>query len=180
MLKAVLAHAGSDRAKSPATAWRFASGLQQKACGSLVLSVLYVGGRQRLRLLPPSCKGLGQLQPRRRRLILDGLVFRRRPCLGAGSGGVCVSLSSFQRTKALVSLMTGCPRSLPLSLLLRRRPSGEPYEITAHFTATSTLFSSRNRICEPVCCRTWGRSLAASAFDRRRCVKRVSPSYGAN
>ena len=69
-----------------------------------------INGRQSPYFLMPPCGDLGQLEPQRRRLILDGLVF----FVSAGNTVVTVlqaaapearqdemcALSSFQRTKA--------------------------------------------------------------------------------
>lgn len=130
------------------------------------LSVLYVGGHQsphvsisRLGIRPAVFTAFLKspvLEPQCRRLILDGLVSSRRPrraCARRFVRDGVHALSSFQRTKAPVSRscrLSGAPR--PPSCLLRWRPSGEPYELTACFQplSTSDLASSRlNRLPRP-------------------------------
>jgi hypothetical protein len=117
-------------------------------------------------------KGFGQRKPRRRRLILDGLVFRRRPRLRAGYGGVCTLYLVFKEPRH-PSAVADCP-AFPTTFAFDSAVSfrGTLRDYRAFCRCVNPLF-----VAEPVLENRLLSSLravvAASAFDRRRRVKRV-------
>ena len=122
---------------SPSTA------IFNKRLVALLFCVLYQ--RSPESLPPTSLAGLGQLEPQRRWLILDGLVAPTRPC--GRVENVCTFYLVFKEPRLRRPSSTrpsGIPN--PPSLSLRWRPLGEPYELTTLARPCQHLFSSRPQV----------------------------------
>ena len=150
---------------------RFMSVSSTKGLWLFCLSVLYVGGHQRHHVLPPSCENFGPLQPRRRRLILDGLVLSASTSCDTSARQCSLYLVFKEPRHPSVVRLSGVPYRLRFCFdgVLQ----GNLARLPRFSLPRQPFFRRRTGFSETRLLSSWGLSLAASAFDRRHRVKRV-------